>query len=435
MRTDERTREALLRTVDNSLPTALELYLDLHRHPELSGSERHTAARFARATADAGFTVTRRVGGHGVVAVLHGGTGPTIALRTELDALPVEERTGLPYASHAHATGPDGRRVPVMHACGHDLHTAAVTGTARVLAALLLLGEWRGTLVLVGQPAEETLSGARAMLADGLYERFPLPDAMLAQHVAPLPAGTVAHAAGGTVTAAGATLDVTVRGGGGHAAMPWLCADPLEAAAAALPRLRERMPEGVVLSVGTFHSGEQVNVVPERAELAISVRAFTTNALDAAAAAVHTVLREHCARRAGPGELEVTVTFRTPRAPCQVNDESLAAAVRQAHETVLGPGRVLSCPPSTAVEDFSWYGPEGTSLHAAPGVRTAYWMTGGVGKAQWKATPGATGAGKLAALPPNHSPRFAPDPVPSLRTGMIAMTAAALRCLRPDGGV
>ncbi|PNE34843.1 hypothetical protein AF335_09140 [Streptomyces eurocidicus] len=407
---------------------ALELYLALHSRPELPGREHRTAARLAREAADAGFTVTRDVGGHGVVAVLRSGDGPAVMLRAELDALPVRERTGLPYASKIRAMGTDGRHTPVMHACGHDAHLAALVATARALAGPQARGEWSGTLLLVGQPAEETLTGARAMLADGLYTRFPRPDTVLAQHLAPLPTGCVAHAAG-PATAAGVTLAVTVRGHGGHAALPWLGGNPLEAAAAAVTRLRPLMPAGVLLTTGTFHSGEQANVLPERADLTLGVRGFDEAAVARAAATVEAVFHE-----AGTGDLSVTVAPRTPLVPCQTGDLVLRAAVRHAHEAVLGPTRVLTCPPSTAVEDFAWYGPAGAALHGAPAVRTAYWMTGATGPAQWRAAPGTTAREKLAALPPNHSPRFAPDPVPTLRTAVAALTAAALRSLGPGSG-
>ncbi|MGW1072820.1 amidohydrolase [Streptomyces sp. NPDC002537] len=404
------------------LEAVTTLYLDLHAHPELSGAEARTAGRFAAWLRAEGYRVTEGVGGHGVVGVLENGEGPSVMLRAELDALPVAERTGLPYASRV--TDP----VPVMHACGHDLHLAAAAGAASVLARDR--GRWRGTVTVVGQPAEETLTGARAMLDDGLYERFGRPDAVLAQHAAPLPAGMVAHGAG-PVTAGGVSVDVVVHGRGGHAAMPHLAVDPVVTAAATVLRLQsvvaaETAPaEHVVLTVGRLQAGSRGNVIPDRAELGLTVRGFSEPALDRVLAAVERVVRAECAASGCPEPPEVTVVSRSP---VNVPDPGLASAVREAHEEAFGAERVAGLPPSMATEDFP--------LFAVDGVRTAYWMLGVVGRRQWLAAPGASAAEKLAALPPNHSPFFAPSPGAALPTGVTAMVTAALRALavRPSGG-
>lgn len=310
------------------LRPALELYLALHTHPELSGAEERTAALFADRLAEDGYTVTRGIGGHGVAGVLRRGAGPVVVLRAELDALPVTEDTGLAYPS----------RVPgVMHACGHDLHLAALAGAARTLARTPWHG---GTAVIVGQPAEETLTGARAMLADGLYERIGgPPDAVLAQHAAPLPAGHLAHAAhpGGPVLAGSRTLDAVLHGSGGHAGTPQLTVDPVVAAAAAVLRLqsvvaREIAPgEPAVLTVGRLRAGDRANVVPDRAELGISLRAFREPVLERMTAAVRRIVRAESEASGAARPPEFT---ETSRSPVLAPDAGLTAALRAAHETV-----------------------------------------------------------------------------------------------------
>ncbi|MEV6316291.1 amidohydrolase [Streptomyces sp. NPDC051776] len=398
------------------LRPSVELCLDLHAHPELSGEESRTAARFADHLERQGCSVTRKVGGHGVVGVLRNGAGPTVMLRAELDALPVGERTGLGYAS----------TVPgVMHACGHDLHLAALAGATTQLARAR--GTWSGTLLVVGQPAEETLSGARAMLEDGLYERFGTPDVVLAQHTAPLPAGTVAHGHG-PVMAGSATLDIVVRGRGGHAGTPHLAVDPVVTAAAVVLRLqsvvsRETAPaEQVVLTVGSLRAGERGNIIPDRAELGVTVRAFSESALRRVTDAVERIVRGECAASGCPDDPLVTVTSRSP---ALVPDPDLTNALRTVHAAGFGAGRVAHWPGATATEDFSWFGAHGAELHGGNRVRTAYWMLGATSAAQWRSALSEGGP-----VPPNHSPEFAPDLRTALPTGITAMTDAALHLLR-----
>ncbi|MEU8762891.1 amidohydrolase [Streptomyces sp. NPDC048659] len=401
-----------------ALRPALTLYLDVHRNPEPSGAERRTAALFGDRLAALGFEVVRGIGGHGVAGVLRNGDGPRVYLRAELDALPVEERTGLPYASGNGA----------MHACGHDLHLAAAVGAAEVLARTA--ARWRGTLVVLGQPAEETLTGARAMLADGLYARCGRPDAVLAQHAAPLPAGLVAHGTGrAPITAASVALEVVLHGRGGHAATPHLTVDPVVTAAAVITRLqtvvsRESAPaEELTLTVGTVHAGTAVNVVPDTAELGIGLRARSDASLDRALAAVERVIRAECAASACPREPTITVVSR---APALWGDPAATGAVRAAHTELFGAARVADWPPSSAAEDFALYGDAGTELHGEPDVPLVYWMVGTASPRQWKASAGR--------LPPNHSPLFAPDPRTALPPAIDALVAAALTRLSPHGG-
>ncbi|MEV6954471.1 amidohydrolase [Streptomyces sp. NPDC051183] len=399
------------------------LYLDLHRHPELSGEEARTAGLFADRLEASGFATARGIGGHGVAGVLRSGEGPTVLLRAELDALPVRETTGLPYASENGAA----------HACGHDLHLAAAAGSAALLARSP--DTWRGTLVVVGQPAEETLRGARAMLSDGLYERVGRPDAVLAQHAAPLPAGMVAHGYG-PMTAGSVTFRVVVHGRGGHAGAPQLTVDPVVTAAHVVTRLqtvvaREAAPsEQVAVTVGAFHAGDRANVVPERAELDITVRAAGDAALARAARAVERIVRAECAASDCPREPEIV---RVCESPVTHPDPGTTGAVREAHVREFGAERVAMWPPSLATEDFALFGDAGRTLHGADGVRLAYWMLGVIGPGAWAAAPGGTAAGKLAALPANHAPDFAPDVRTALPAGVRALTAAALTCLGRPG--
>ncbi|MBV2354000.1 amidohydrolase [Streptomyces sp. J2-1] len=409
------------------LPATLDLYLDLHRHPELSGAEARTAATFANWLEADGFRVLRGVGGHGVAAELRNGDGPAVLLRAELDALPVAEATGAAYASTATAPGPDGRAVPVSHACGHDVHLACAAAAARLLAARR--DRWRGTLLVVGQPAEETLSGAGALLADGLYERITVPGTVLAQHTAPFPAGMVAHA-DGPVLAASTALSVVFEGDGGHVATAHLAADPLRAAAASVLRLAAlSRPGGPYVTASALHTGDgdpAANVIPTRAELRVSVRAFSESAVRGATAAVERAVRAEAASAAVPPRVTLTVLSRSG---VTRSDPDTAEAVRAAHRASFGPARVTGWPGSAATEDFPLLTGAGAPLHGHPGIRGAYWMLGATGPAQWSAAPGADPAAKLATLPTNHSPRFLPDPRLTLGTGTAAMAAAALACL------
>ncbi|MFJ7199567.1 MULTISPECIES: amidohydrolase [unclassified Streptomyces] len=403
------THPALARAGEAVRP-ALTLYLDVHHNPELSGEERRTAALFADRLAAIGCEVTRGVGGHGVVGELRNGEGPRVYVRAELDALPLEELTGLPYASGNGA----------MHACGHDLHLAAATGTAELLARTT--AHWRGTLVVLGQPAEETLTGARAMLDDGLYERFGRPDVVLAQHTAPLPAGMVAHGDGhGPVAAASAALDVVLHGRGGHAATPHLTVDPVVTAAAVISRLqtvvsRESAPgEHVTLTVGTVRAGTAVNVVPDTAELGIGLRASTDESLDRALAAVERIVRAECSASACRREPDLTTVSRSP---ALWGDPIATREIRGVHTALYGPQRVGTWPPSMAAEDFPLYGDAGLAVHGEARIPLVYWMFGAVGPKQWSVSPGH--------VPPNHSPHFAPAVRTALPSAISALTAAAL---------
>ncbi|MGP4111781.1 amidohydrolase [Streptomyces sp. 4N509B] len=399
------------------LRAAVECCLDVHLHPEPSGAEERTAGVLADWLTADGYAVTRGVGGHGVVGLLRRGEGPTVLLRAELDALPVHEASGLRYAS----------TVPgVSHACGHDLHLAALAGAARLLARDV--DGWRGTLAVVGQPAEETLDGARAMLRDGLYELTGRPDVVLAQHTAPLPAGTVAHA-GGPVLAGSLAVDAVLHGTGGHAGAPHLTVDPVVAAAAAVLRLqtlvaRECAPaEQAVLTVGRLAAGTEANVIPDRAELGISLRAFDDGALERLLGGVRRVLTAEAEASGAPRPPEVTVRARSR---ALFADRPLTSRLRAAHAAAFGAGRVLEWQPATATEDVAWFGPAGAELHGGRDIRLGYWMLGTVSAA---ARREAARTGR--PVPGNHAPAFAPDVRTTLPTGVEALAVAARQALRP----
>jgi hippurate hydrolase len=429
--------ESALTALPDILLSATIFYLDTHRHPELSGCEERTAREFGVRLRSEGYEVTTGIGGHGVAGVLRNGDGPVVLLRAELDALPVEERTGLAYASSVTVPGPDGGRIPVMHACGHDLHLAAAAGAAALLARSA--DRWRGTLMVVGQPAEETLSGARAMLEDGLYTRCAAPDVVLAQHAAPFPSGLVAHGAG-PLMAGSVSLEIVVHGRGGHAATAHLAVDPVLTAAAVVLRLQgvvsqETAPaEPVTLTVGSLHAGTSVNVVPECATLGLTVRGFSEAVLDRMTNAVRRIVRAECAASGCEKDPDIRVVSRSPvNAP----DPSASAVVRAAHEAHFGARRVATSPPSMATEDFPLYGDAGHSLHGRSGVTSAYWMLG------CAAPPPAAGPVPPERAwehgpQPNHSPRFAPYVRTALPTGISALAVAALAHLdarRPPCGV
>lgn len=405
-------------------------YLDFHRHPELSGHEVRTSALAAGRLADIGYEVTSGVGGHGVVGILRNGDGPVVLLRADMDALPVEEKTGLSYASTATASDGAGNAVAVSHACGHDAHLSCLLGAADLLASAR--PAWRGCLVVVAQPAEESGRGAEAMLRDGLYTRFPKPDVALAQHVVPLPVGILAHREG-PMMAASTVLKVTIFGRGGHGSVPHTTVDPVVIAGHVITRLqtivaREIDPaDFAVVTVGTVRAGTRANVVPDHAELGISVRAYTEEVQSHLIRAVERVVLAEAVAAGAPSKPIVSVAERVP-----VNDNSVShtRTVEAAHRAVFGLDRVVAAPPLPASEDFPYFGAAGAgALYAGPAVPTVYWLVGSTAIDVWQGAPGDTPKAKLAHLPINHSPLFAPDPGPTLRTGVTALVAAALAFL------
>jgi hippurate hydrolase len=396
------------------LAGAQALYTDLHQHPELSWHEEQTAARLAQALRALGFEVTEHVGGTGVVALMKNGAGPTLMLRTELDALPVEEETGLPYASRVRAKDDAGRDVGVMHACGHDLHMAALVGTATVLARSR--GTWHGTLMLLGQPAEETISGAPRMIKEGLLTRFPRPDVAVALHVSNYePAGKIALRSG-TQYANADSIRVTLYGKGGHGSQPHTTVDPIVLASRTVLALqtiasREVKPgEVAIVTVGYIRAGTKNNIISDRAELGLTVRTYRPEIRRQVLAAIARIVKAEAAAAGSPRE-PLVETYETTDAV--INDPGLTERLRAALAAKLGKSNVGVGEPITGSEDFSYFLKEGI-----PGV---YFGLGGADPKKWAE---AKAAG--TELVSNHSPSFAPDVRPALATG-IAAEVEALR--------
>lgn len=412
---------AVMARADEVRPWQEDLYRDLHQNPELSHQEHRTAASVAERLGRSGYQVTTGVNGTGVVGVLRNGAGPTVLLRADMDALPVREDTGLPYASSAVATREsDGVEVPVMHACGHDMHTACLLGAAHLLAA----GEkhWRGTLVTVFQPAEETIDGAKGMVADGLAELTGPVDVALGQHVAPLPAGRLATIPG-PAFAGDASLRVTLHGRGGHASTPQNTIDPVVLAAAIVLRLqgvvaREIEPgEPAVLTVGSLQAGTKANIIADRAELLVNIRFYSDATRAALLAAIRRIVTAECAASGCPRDPDFDIY---EEAPLTDNDPTVTAAVREAFAGSLGEQVMITPPRVLGSEDFS-------DIANGVGAPYSFWLFGGTDPDAFAA---AEAAGTLASdIPGNHSPHFAPVIQPTLDTGTAALVAAALAWL------
>lgn len=400
-----------LKEVDNVYPEAHEFYLDLHEHPELSSHETQTAAKLASKLRTAGYDVTEHVGGTGIVAVLKNGAGPTIMLRTELDALPVEEKTGLPYASKIHMKDDAGHDVPVMHACGHDLHMASLLATAEIMAQSK--NTWHGTLMLIGQPAEETISGAKAMVADGFLTRFSRPDVAVALHVFNmLPAGQVGIAPG-THDANADSLRITIYGKGGHGSAPHTTIDPIVIAARTILALqtipsREVKPgEMAVVTVGYIRAGTKNNIIPDEAELGLTVRTYNADVRKQVLAAITRITRAEAAAAAAPREPFIEHYESTDSV---YNNPALANRMKGVLEAALRKDNVVIDPPMTGSEDFS--------VFVQQGIPGFYFGLGGADPAKF-AEAKASGT----SLPSNHSSLFAPDVDPALHTGIEAEVA------------
>ncbi|MCH0538533.1 amidohydrolase [Streptomyces sp. MUM 203J] len=399
-------------------------YRDLHAHPELAFQEKRTAALVAeRLAAQGGWEVTTGVGRTGVVGVLRNGDGPVVMLRADMDALPVKEATGLPYASEVTATDDAGAEVPVMHACGHDLHVAALLGACALFAART--DAWRGTVVAVFQPGEESGYGARAMVDDGLFERFPRPDVLLGQHVGPGPVGLIATCPG---TVMGATDSITVRlfGRGGHGSKPEATVDPVVMAASLVMRLQTVVSretsaqEPVVVTVGKLHAGTTAAVIPDTAELGINVRTGSEPVRRKVVSAIERLAKAESAAAGATADPEITSVYHLPMT---VNDTEAARRVADAHRRAFGEGAVMEMGPTTASEDFG-------ILATAAQVPSVYWFWGGLDPEVFTA---AFAAGRLDEdVPQNHSSSFAPLAGPALDTGIRSMTAAALSWLSAE---
>ncbi len=405
--------------VDAELPRLLDLYKHLHAHPEISFQEEKTAARIADELKQAGFEVTTKVGGHGVVGVLKNGPGPTVLVRTDLDGLPVLEETGLPYASKARTKDDKGNDVPTMHACAHDIHMSSFIGTARVLATLK--DKWSGTLVFIGQPAEERVGGAKGMLTAGLYTRFPRPDYCLALHAASdLPAGVIGHTEGYALANAD-TVDILVRGVSGHGAWPHMTKDPIVLSAQIILALqtivsRETSPtEPAVVTIGSIHGGTKHNIIPEEVRLQLTLRSYSDEVRDASVAALKRIVRGQALAAGIPEKLLPVVEISEEGTRSTYNDPALTKRLMGAIGRWIGDGNLVAKKPVMGAEDFGLYG------RVEPKIPICMFWLGTITK---ESVTESIKTGKT--LPSLHSSKFAPVPEPTLKTGVTAMSATVL---------
>lgn len=404
-----------LRNLDAVLPDLADLYKDLHSHPELSMQETRTAGLAADRLRGAGYEVTTAVGKTGVVGLLRNGEGPTVMLRADMDALPIQEATGLPYASKVTARDKEGKTVPVAHMCGHDMHVTWLTGATKLMAEAKT--SWRGTLMAVFQPAEETGEGAQAMIDDGLFKRFPKPDVVLGQHVMVGPSGTVAGRAG-AITSAADSLQIRMFGRGAHGSMPQASIDPVVMAASTVLRLQTIVSrelaaaEAAVLTVGVLQAGTKENVIPDEAIIKLNVRTFDAGVRARMLAAIKRIANAEAAASEAPRPPEITTIDQYP---LNVNNPEASSRVVDAFRGHFGTERVRATGPAPASEDFGSFGSE---WH----VPSVFWFIGGTDPDTYAE---AKAANKLNELPVNHSPKFAPVLHPTLQTGVEALVVAA----------
>jgi amidohydrolase len=398
------------------------LYKDLHQHPELSMQEVRTAQVVGAAMQELGYEVTRDVGVTGVVCVMENGAGPVVMLRADMDALPMAEDTGLEYASTVTARDADGVAVGVAHSCGHDMHVTWMIGAARILAANR--SAWRGTLMIVFQPGEETAEGARCMVRDWGRGRFPQPEIILGQHVMVGPAGTVNYRPGVTLSA-GDSLKIKLFGRGSHGSQPQTSIDPVIMAAATTLRLqtivsREIAPsEPAVLTIGSLQAGTKENIIPDDATIKLNVRTFNEDTRETMLASIRRICCAECAASGAERPPEFTTINSYPMTE---NDAVATQRVAKAFGQQFGDKASLAAGPASASEDFSIFG-------RAWGVPYVFWFVGGTDPAEYAR---AEREKKLNAIPSNHSPKFAPRIHPTLETGLQAMLTAASAWLCPD---
>jgi amidohydrolase len=410
---------SVLGALAKTRPWQEDFYRHLHQHPELSHEEHNTAAEVAKRLAGFGYEVQEGVGGTGVVGVLHNGNGPTVLLRADMDALPVKEQTGLPYASTVTARDLDGNEVPVMHACGHDVHVTCLLGASALLADAQQA--WHGTVVALFQPAEELGDGARRMVEDRLAQVVGQVDVALGQHVLPMPSGVVGTRPGATLSAAD-SVRITVYGRGAHGSMPQASVDPVVLAAMIVVRLqtviaREIAPtDPAVLTVGSIHAGTKSNVIDDQAVLQLNVRSYDDQTRGVIVDAIKRIVVAECQASRSPRDPDFELFDRFP--PTQ-NDSETTARVRAAFDAFFG-DRAHDLPLQTASEDFS-------DIPNALHMPYTYWGIGGIDAATYQR---AAHAGRISEdVPVNHSPAFAPVIQPTLDTGTQAMVIAALAWL------
>src|SRR5437868_6096131 len=405
----------MLRGLDDVLPGLQEVYADIHAHPELSMQETRTAALAAQRLRASGYEVTTGIGKTGVVGLMRNGAGPTVMLRADMDALPVKEATGLPYASKVTATDTSGKTVPVMHACGHDMHVTWLIGATTLFAQAR--DAWHGTVMAVFQPAEEAAAGAQAMIDDGLFDRFAKPDVILGQHVMVGSAGVLGWRSG-VITSAGDSFQIRLFGRGAHGSMPQASIDPVVMAAATVMRLQTIVSrelaaaEAAVVTIGALQAGTKENVIPDEAVIKLNVRSFDEGVRKGVLAALERIVKAEAAASGAPRPPEITPLDRYP---LTVNDPAASERVADAFRRHFSADRVRETGPTPASEDFGSFGAE---WHA-PSV---FWFVGGTDPERYAK---AKDAGELNEIPTNHNPRFAPVIHPTLQTGVAALIVAA----------
>ena len=413
--------DPVLKNLEQQIPDLEALYKDVHAHPELSMQETRTAALAADRLRKAGYEVTTGVGKTGVVGLLRNGEGPTVMLRADMDALPIEESTGLPYASKVTAKDREGNTVPVGHMCGHDMHVSCLIGATALLAQAK--EAWRGTLLAVFQPGEETAEGAQAMIDDRLFDHFPKPAVVLGQHVMVGPAGAVAGRTG-AITSAADSLQIRLFGRGAHGSMPQASIDPVVMAAATVMRLQTIVSrevaaaEAAVVTVGSLQAGTKENVIPDEAIIKLNVRTFDAGVRKRVLAAIERIVNAEAAASGAPRAPEITTLDRYP---LNVNDGEASKRVVDAFRRHFPADRVQQTGPAPASEDFGSFG---TEWHA-PSV---FWFIGGTDPETYAK---AKQEGRINELPVNHSPKFAPVIHPTLETGVEALVVAARAWLQP----
>lgn len=412
---------AVLSNLKDLLPNLESVYKDVHSHPELSMQEKRTAGIAADHLRAAGYEVKAEVGKTGVVGLLRNGDGPVVMLRADMDALPVQEATGLPYASTVTAIDSTGKTVPVMHACGHDMHVTWLIGATTLFAKSR--DAWKGTLMPVFQPAEETAAGAQAMIDDGLFKRFPKPTVVLGQHVMSMPAGVIAGRPGVT-TSTGDSLQIRLFGRGAHGSMPEASIDPVVMAAATVMRLQTIVSrevganEAAVVTIGVLQAGTKENVIPDEAIIKLNVRTFDEGVRKRVLASIERIVNAEAAASGAPKKPEITPLDRYPLV---MNDPDATKRVADAFRGYFPADRVEVTKPTTASEDFGSFGAE----WGAPSV---FWFVGGIDPEFYAK---AKKEGRMGDIPTNHNPRFAPVIHPTLETGVETLVVAAQAWLSP----
>ena len=415
-RTSANGASVVLANLGKLIPNLEALYKDIHAHPELSMQETRTARIAAERLRKAGYEATAGVGKTGVVGLLRNGKGPTVMLRADMDALPIAENTGLAYASKVTAKDVQGHTVPVGHMCGHDMHVTWLAGAAKLLSEGR--DAWKGTMMAVFQPGEETAQGAQAMIDDGLLERFPKPDVVLGQHVMVGPAGTVAGSSG-PITSAADSLQIRLFGRGAHGSMPQASVDPVVMAASVVLRLQTIVSREVgandaaVVTVGVLQAGTKENVIPDDAVIKLNVRTFDAGVRKHVLAAITRIVNAEAEASGAPRKPEITPLDRYP---LNVNDGTASNRIAAAFRSHFSPDRVKHTGPAPASEDFGCFG-------TAWQVPSVFWFVGGNDP---KAYAKAKAEGKLNELPVNHSPQFAPVLHPTMETGVEALVVGAL---------